>query len=133
MILIEKILMKKIKCTMFWEKYKIFFNLGARKFRFPIYKKYFFPGFPKSLLKYKKFFSEKKYKGFLIFGLGSLISRNIRKTFLRKSKNFFRGEFFLFFELGLKLALGSSIYSYSWYMVCLFCYYWLQFFFIWVN
>ena len=49
----------------------------------------------------------RKYKNFFRVDF-----RNVRKAFLRKYQKFSQSEFFLFFELGLKGALGSSIYCY---------------------
>ena len=56
--LMKKISMKKTKYIIFLEIYNKFFRFGARKFHFPKYKKVL--GFASSLVKYKKFFLEKK-------------------------------------------------------------------------
>ena len=77
MILIEKILMKKIKYKIIWEKYKKSFNFAAKNFHF---------------LKYKETPFLKKYQSFLCLQLESFISRNII--------NFIRVGFVLFFKLG---------------------------------
>ena len=75
-ILIEKILMKKIKYKIIWEKYKKSFNFAAKNFHF---------------LKYKETPFLKKYQSFLRLQLESSISRNII--------NFIRVGFVLFFKL----------------------------------
>ena len=83
-----------------------------------------FSGFANFLLKYKKFFLKKfnflkhnksfplrKYNKFLTLGPVSSISWNIRKTFFWENiRNFFRVDFVLFFELGLKSASGGPIF-----------------------
>ena len=74
----------------------------------------------------RKAFFRENIRHFLILVLESFISqnirkyknffrvdfRNVRKAFLRKYQKFSQSEFFLFFELGLKGALGRSIYCY---------------------
>ena len=80
----------------------IFFNLGAREFRFPKYKvfpKFFFLIFELGKLKYKtniRLESSifRNIRNFLILELESFISENIR--------NFFRVDFFIFLRLGIK-------------------------------
>ena len=84
MILIEKILMKKIKYKIIWEKYKKSFNFAAKNFHF---------------LKYKETPFLKKYQSFLRLQLESSISRNII--------NFIRVGFVLFFKLSSLLKFFS--------------------------
>ena len=108
--------------------YKKIFNLRARKFHFSWNIRFFFRAdfflflelvkFPPEIKKinfpnYKKSFFWETIGTFLILGLESSISQNIRKTlFWENIKNIFREFFFLPFELGLKSGLGSPICSY---------------------
>ena len=81
------------------EKYKNFFNIWARKFRFRKYKNCFL------LREYKKSFLLRKYEFFLIFELENSVSGKVR--------NFFWGVFFQFFWFGIESEAGSFKLDYT--------------------